>query len=129
MSKCRHCPTRAGACVAERPGWSFACKLAANGTKADRAFIVNRSAIDAGTFVAPPSRPAPEPPRPKIPLADSIRAARLGLHRCPYASPADCGCSAPHCHHLGRLAGLADCAACLGPAKKKPETDAHVDPL
>lgn len=120
MSKCKSCPIAGEAsCIAEKPGWSFACKLARSGTAADRAFVVNRSAIDAGTFVVPPSRPAPviQDARPTIPLRDSIRATRLGFLQCFYAAAPECGCSAPHCHNLGRLVGLADCVACLSESR------------
>jgi hypothetical protein len=130
MSKCPSCPIAGdGPCIAEKPGWAFACGLAKDGTDADRAFVVNRSAIDSGTFVALPSRQLarlePEPARPLIPMRDSIRATRLGSHRCFYATPPECGCSAPQCHHLGRLVGLADCVACLGPTTRT-ETVANV---
>lgn len=70
MSRCPSCPV-AGACVAEKPGWSFACRLAA-GTDAERAFVVNRSAIDAGTFVVPPSPPPPPEAEPVV-VADPFR--------------------------------------------------------
>jgi hypothetical protein len=61
-------------------------------------------------------QPAPLPPTdpaPLIPLADSIRAARLGYRACLYSSYEGCGCSGTHCYHLGRVVGLADCVECL----------------
>jgi hypothetical protein len=61
----------------------------------------------------PASLPSTDP-APLIPLRDSIRAARLGYRACLYSSHEGCGCSGPHCHHLGRLVSLTDCARCLG---------------
>jgi hypothetical protein len=42
MSKCQSCPI-AGGCIAERPGYSFACKFA-DGTESEKLWLVNRSA-------------------------------------------------------------------------------------
>lgn len=49
MSKCPNCPI-AGACVAERPGYGFACKFA-TGSDSERAWLANQSARMQG---APP---------------------------------------------------------------------------
>jgi hypothetical protein len=48
-----------------------------------------------------------------VPLADSIRAARIGYRACLYSSHEGCGCSGTHCYHLGRVVGLPDCLECL----------------
>lgn len=122
MSKCINCPV-AGPCVAEGPGWSFACGLA-TGSDAERAFIVNRSAIEAGTFVSPPSTvPAPpraaDAPAPPRDWSGWRLATRLGSLDCFYASKdLDCGCNGFRCHALGRLATAADCLECLSPKPK-----------
>jgi hypothetical protein len=131
MSKCPHCPVQDGPCIAEKPGWSFACAKAESGTAADRAFIVNRSAIDAGTFVFKPPPPTRDGPSPQasISLAESLNATRVGFNQCWFSTRADaCGCSGVQCHLKGRVVGLADCVACLGPIVQS-ETPAHVDSL
>lgn len=124
MSKCETCPV-AGPCVAEGPGWSFACKLA-GGTAAERAFVVNRSAIDADAFVHPSTTPALAPPRPEAappPPRDWSGwrlAIRLGSLNCFYATEEPgCPCNGFRCHALGRVATAADCLECLSP-KSKP---------
>lgn len=59
----------------------------------------------------------PAPPGPAqslVPIALSIRAARVGFRQCFYSSHEGCGCSGTHCFRLGRIVGLRDCAECLG---------------
>lgn len=115
MSKCDSCPV-VGACIAETPGWSFACKLAA-GDDAERAFVVNRSAIDAGTLIVPPTtdvRPIEdaaesEPPRD---WSGWRRATRLGGLNCFYATRAP-GCACVQCHAFDRRVTTQDCLECL----------------
>jgi hypothetical protein len=61
--------------------------------------------------------PNPTPPPPKtVPLADALRARKLGLARCVYASKPACSCQgAARCHHLGRIVSIRDCLDCLKP--------------
>lgn len=78
---------------------------------------VSRAAYRALAEGSPPPA-AVEPPRP--PLAESLRAARLGFRNCRHADPAACSCeSLVHCRFLGRNAVLMDCIGCpeiAGPA-------------
>jgi len=62
-----------------------------------------------------PPAPAPARPPARIPLAQSLRATRLGFRRCWYSSHEGCGCSGTHCYHQARIVGLQDCVTCLSP--------------
>jgi hypothetical protein len=55
----------------------------------------------------------PEPGR--IALAVTLKALRVGMGKCFYASPPACGCGGVVCHRLGgRFITVMDCVACLG---------------
>lgn len=56
-----------------------------------------------------------QPPPATVPLAQSLRAARLGYRSCLYGSHEGCGCAGTHCHRLSRVVSLRDCIACLEP--------------
>lgn len=50
----------------------------------------------------------------KVPLAESVRASRLGFQRCWFSTKDDaCGCSGVRCHLRGRIVSLRDCVDCL----------------
>lgn len=66
-------------------------------------------------------QPAPEsptraidPPPPAVPLADSLRARKLGGRNCPHGRAPRCGCSGmAWCKLLKRDVTLRDCLECL----------------
>lgn len=110
MSKCIKCPVREGGCIAASPGWSFACKLA-EGTDSERKFVVDRSAIDAGTFVVVVPEPQGPPP---ADFAALRNATKLGSKNCWFSEhDAGCGCNGLQCHLLGRRINIYDCVKCL----------------
>jgi hypothetical protein len=59
--KCDHCPIKDGECVSQRPGWEFACKLAADGGNAQIRWIVDHSGLASGKPL-PVARPTAYPP-------------------------------------------------------------------
>jgi hypothetical protein len=108
--KCDHCPVD-GPCRAQWPGWGFLCRTAAGGLPSDLVHIRTLSATEPGTIVE--SAPSLEPAPPPVPLAEAIRATRLGFRHCLYSSHEGCGCSGAHCYYRGRVVTLRDCLDCL----------------
>lgn len=108
--RCERCPVRDGVCRAQaEPAYGVFCEMAANGEPSQVAAI---RAASAGRL-APPA-PGPESVEsPRLPLADSLRAVRLGFRNCRHSAPAACSCqSLVFCGYLGRDAVIQDCLAC-----------------
>lgn len=66
MSKCQSCPI-AGECIAERPGYGFACKFA-TGAESEKIWLANQSAKVQG-------KPPPEYPSFLAQIGNAAKAA------------------------------------------------------